>query len=72
MKSYTTSAMITAAPATIWKILTDAARYPVWDPWAIRIEGTIALEQKVTAYTKLSYTYFANLSKLDRRRTLIL
>jgi hypothetical protein len=54
MKSFTAQTHISAAPETIWKIITDAAHYPEWDPWAIRIEGTIALGQTVTAYTKLS------------------
>ncbi len=45
---------IRATPDTIWRILTDAANYPAWDPWAIRIEGTISDGARITAYTKLS------------------
>lgn len=45
---------INASPDTIWAILTDAGSYPEWDPGMIRLEGTIALDEKVTAYTKLS------------------
>jgi hypothetical protein len=54
MKEYSASAVINASPEKIWAILTDAAKYPEWDPVAERIEGRIALGEKVTAYTKLS------------------
>ncbi len=54
MKMFSATTTIQASPETIWAILTDAANYPAWDPWAIRIEGTIGPGQTVTAYTKLS------------------
>jgi len=54
MKAFSATTNIKAAPETIWKIITDASSYPAWDPWAIRIEGTIAPGETVTAYTKLS------------------
>jgi hypothetical protein len=54
MKEYTASTTIEASPETIWKILTDAPRYPEWDPLADRIEGRIAPGETVKAYTKLS------------------
>ncbi|MBX3064665.1 MAG: SRPBCC domain-containing protein [Anaerolineae bacterium] len=54
MKSFSASGNIKAAPDTIWKILTDAPNYPKWDPWADRIEGTIAAGQKIKAFTKLA------------------
>src|SRR5688572_12248326 len=54
MKSFTASTNIKAPASIIWNILTDAAHYPEWDPSAVRIEGTIAEGQTVTAYTKLS------------------
>src|SRR5689334_12755941 len=51
---FSASTTIAAAPETIWAILTDAPRYPEWDPGVDRIEGRIAAGEKVTAYTKLS------------------
>ena len=54
MKAFSASTNINASPETIWSILTDAEHYPEWDPQAIRIEGTIAEGEMVTAYTKLS------------------
>jgi hypothetical protein len=54
MKEYRASTTIAAAPEVIWAILTDAARYPEWDPGVERIEGRIAPGERITAYTKLS------------------
>jgi hypothetical protein len=54
MKTCSATTNIKASPEAIWKILTDAPNYPAWDPWAIRIEGTIAAGAQITAYTKLS------------------
>lgn len=54
MREYKASATIQAAPETIWAILVDGARWPEWDPSCDKIEGRIALGQKVKAFTKLS------------------
>jgi hypothetical protein len=54
MKAYSASININASPESIWKILTDAPNYPQWDPWAIRIEGTIAQGEKIKAFSKLA------------------
>jgi hypothetical protein len=53
MKSYSAKTNIKASPGTIWKILMDAERWPEWDPWTIRIEGTLAHSESVKAYSKL-------------------
>lgn len=54
MKSFSATTTINASPDKIWKILTDAPNFPNWEPNVIRIEGTIALGEKITVYTKLS------------------
>jgi len=54
MKFFSATTNIKASKETIWKILTDAASYPQWDPGVDRIEGRIAPGEKVTAYTKLN------------------
>jgi hypothetical protein len=54
MKIHSASTTIKASPEAVWQILIDAPNYPVWDPWADRIEGTIAPGAQITAYTKLS------------------
>ena len=54
MLNYSATTTIKASAETIWKILTDASGYPKWDPWNIRIEGTIAPGNTLKAYTKLA------------------
>ncbi len=54
MKVFRAQTQIDASPERIWRILTDAPRYPEWDPTVDRIEGRIAAGEKITAYTKLS------------------
>ena len=49
---FTASTEINAAPETIWRIVTDASKYPDWDPGIIRIEGQIAPHEHLTIYTK--------------------
>ncbi len=53
MKSFEATTMIQASPEMIWQILTDAKGYPKWDPNMVRLEGTVALGQKIKAYTTL-------------------
>jgi len=54
MKSYGATITINASPERIWKILTNAANFPQWEPGVLRIEGKIAPGEKITVYTKLS------------------
>jgi hypothetical protein len=54
MKSYSASSVIDASPETIWTVLTDVNGYPGWDPGMIRVEGTIALGEKVKFFTKFN------------------
>lgn len=54
MKFFSATITINASKDAIWKILTDAAGYPNWDPGVIRIEGTIAPGSRVVAYNKIS------------------
>ena len=53
MKSFSATTTINASPETIWEILTNANGYPDWDPGIDRIEGHIALGEKVKFFTKL-------------------
>ncbi len=54
MKEFSAKVTINAAPETIWDLLTDAAGYPDWDPGMIRLEGTVAPGEKITAHTKIN------------------
>ena len=54
MKVFSVATTIGATPEIIWEILTDAPKYPEWDPGMNRIEGHIAPGQKIKVFTKLS------------------
>lgn len=54
MKSYRAGTDINADPATVWAILTDAARYTEWDSGVARVEGTISPGAKIKVYSEIS------------------
>ncbi len=53
MKEFSAATEISASAQTIWDILTDAAKYPEWDPGMLRLEGKIGSAEKITIYTKV-------------------
>ena len=54
MKTFTAKTSINAPMEKIWDILTDAPRYPMWDPNCERLEGVIALGGQLIAHSKLA------------------
>lgn len=54
MKRYHATRTIQASPDTIWAILVDTESYPNWDPGMERIEGRLALGERVKFFTKFS------------------
>ena len=54
MKKYSATISIAATPQKIWEILVDKDGYPNWDPGMVRIEGQLALGEKVKFFTKFS------------------
>jgi hypothetical protein len=54
VKSFATSALIHSSPEAIWAILTDARRWPEWNKTVDRVDGEIALGEKITVHTKIS------------------
>lgn len=51
---YATAITIGAPRARIWQLLTDAGGYPTWNPTVTRLEGTIALNQRIAIHAKVS------------------
>jgi hypothetical protein len=47
MRHYESTALIQAPPETIWSVLTDASGYADWDSGVVRVEGTIAPQEKI-------------------------
>jgi hypothetical protein len=54
MKSFSTSTVISASPDTVWAILTDAPHWPDWNTTVDRVEGKIALGEKIIVYAKVN------------------
>ena len=54
MKQFEATIVIDKAPADVWNVLLDTAKWPEWDPFCERIEGTVAPGAKLRAFTKLS------------------
>lgn len=54
MKSFQTTTTIRAGADAIWRILTDAPGYPVWNPTVDRVEGRIGPGETVTVHAKIS------------------
>ncbi|MDJ0757029.1 MAG: SRPBCC domain-containing protein [Ardenticatenaceae bacterium] len=54
MKTYRAQITIHASPQVVWQILADPTAYPEWDPGMVRIDGRLALGEKVKFFTKFS------------------
>ena len=54
MKSFATRTTIQATPDAIWHILTDAPGYAGRNATVIRVDGRIALGEKVTVHAKVA------------------
>jgi hypothetical protein len=54
LKTFSTSCVIHAAPTKVWSVLTDLAAWPSWNTTVPKVEGTVALGNKVTVYTTAS------------------
>lgn len=51
---FSASTTIDADPMTVWAVLTDAERFPDWEPNVTRVEGQIAPGEKITVHTSFS------------------
>jgi len=54
MKSFATRSMIRATPDAIWRILTAASGYADWNTTVSRIDGRIALGERVTVHARVA------------------
>jgi len=51
---YSSIVQIQASPEAIWDLLTNPDGWPEWEPNCTRIDGKIAVGEKLTVHTKLS------------------
>jgi hypothetical protein len=54
MKSFASHALIQASPERVWAILTDAARYPEWNPTVTNVDGRIAAGERIAVHVKIN------------------
>lgn len=54
MKIYSTTTEINANALTIWSLLTDSSKYQEWNESVEKVEGNIALGQKIKVFAKIS------------------
>ena len=47
-------ASIRATPERVWAILTDAGRYPEWNPTVTKVDGRIASGERIAVHVTLS------------------
>lgn len=58
MREYKITETINAPAEKIWAILTDAPNFPNWNKGVTKIEGKIALGEKITVHTTYSEQSF--------------
>ncbi len=54
MKTFSTSCSIDAPSTKVWSVLTDLQAWPKWNTTVPKVEGTVALGNRITVYTKAS------------------
>ena len=52
MKTVTAAIEIDAAPAEVWNVLTDLARYRDWNPLFVEATGDIAIGKRIMLRSK--------------------
>lgn len=52
MKQISRTIDIPAAPATVWEVLTDTEAYGRWNPFIVRLDGRLAVGERLTARIK--------------------
>jgi uncharacterized protein YndB with AHSA1/START domain len=59
---YATEVAIAAAPAQVWRVLTDAANYASWNPEILAVAGRFAAGERIRVRVRLGDGTIRNLS----------
>src|SRR5262249_50602363 len=73
MKSFATTTSIHATPEQVWSILTDASRYTEWNPTVTRVDGRIAVGERVTVHVTINpgRAFPVTVATLERPRRMV-
>jgi hypothetical protein len=71
MRHYESSALIEAAPESVWAVLADGSQYPAWDSGVTGVDGDIVDGGKITVHTDVSPRAFPVLVALDPPRLMV-
>ena len=52
--AYSVATKINAPPEAVWKVLTDASAYTSWNSTIVKLEGSIAKDEKIHLVAKVS------------------
>jgi uncharacterized protein YndB with AHSA1/START domain len=52
MRSFEATSFIAATPEQVWPVLTDAAAWPDWDSGVSKVDGRLALGEKLSVTVK--------------------
>lgn len=71
MRHYESSALIEAAPESVWAVLADGSQYPSWDSGVTSVEGDIVDGGRITVRSEVSPRAFPVLVDLDPPRLMV-
>jgi hypothetical protein len=71
--TYSVRAMIRARPEVLWARLTDAAAFPSWNTTVSRVDGTIAVGQKLAIQVPIApgRTFTPKVTELEPGRRMV-
>ena len=72
-RRYEVERVIEASPETIWSLLSDAQRYPAWNPSVISLRGRIAPGETIELVSKVNpkRTFALEVSRMDPSREMV-
>ena len=72
-KSYEVTRSINASPEVIWRLLTDVSQYARWNPAVVKLEGTIAVGEKLKLVSSVNAkrTFTPKVAALEPPRRMV-
>ncbi len=73
MTTYSVTRKVNAKPQVIWDLLTDASKYPEWNPAVLGIDGEISDGNKIqlTSIVNPDRKFKLNVSRVDAPKSMV-